>query len=264
MDIVGSNLFEVSIINEALKIPLAAFFRATGRDTAFMYERGFSVFQFTSDHATNLILTQLTFMLIGAVCSAGGGLRESLKEAATHRLRVAATNFGAGASAVEEIQVASAVNAIRYLLYKWAPRLSSQHMLILSKYLEGQFMHLVTGTVFLFTLGAIGSAFGDGGLFAEITLQMLLLASIVLRTYHTVKVSGMSEAERGTYLSEMKRIKYLASKDPWTKRSWGLLQPLARIKYISILEGSGALSILLALDIASKVLQFATIIGTAF
>lgn len=42
-----------------------------------------------------------------------------------------------------------------------------------------QLSHLATGVLFLFTLGAIGSSFGDAGFFAELALQGVLMAQII-------------------------------------------------------------------------------------
>ncbi len=114
--------------------------------------------------------------------------------------------------------------------------------------------------MFLFTLGAIGSAFGDGGLFAEVALQGLIVASVLVSVgqqralqkdaasaYLYESAMDFVENEVGTHRGFIsKRIAQL-------RASWSIIQQFGN----SGLQQSTRM--LMALNLASIGLQVATV-----
>ncbi|MDF1539779.1 MAG: hypothetical protein P1Q69_12835, partial [Candidatus Thorarchaeota archaeon] len=194
-----------SVLDESLKSLLWAGLSVSGvisdmrggpsRNTSFMFQEGFSFFQFTSDHFTNLILTQMTFMIVGGILTAGGGLRSAVTGAA---------------ESFKDPATFAKLSAWQVFTKSWSI-LGRQGLLdsTLKTYIIHTFEHLAMGAMFLYTLGAIGSAFGDAGLFAELILQGAMLASIVVNIYSTHmtgKLSPESRQELFTYLESVEGI----------------------------------------------------------
>lgn len=207
---------------------------ATGRDTTFMDQEGFSFFQFTSDHLANLIFTQLTFMIIGGVAHGLSGLRNSLR--ATAKLKEGATFLESIGSLRETGRLSKA----------------------LSLYLLGQGKHLLEGVGFFFVLGAIGTSFGGASLFAEVALQGLILTSVVLGTIRTRRIAELKKEHPSTdsvkYAETMNKIDELVKGSPW------LIEDLIRMKNL-LKFGEHQHAMLIALGLASSALQYATIIA---
>ncbi|MDF1541141.1 MAG: hypothetical protein P1Q69_19745, partial [Candidatus Thorarchaeota archaeon] len=87
LDMVTSNTIGHSVLDDALKFFLLGSMvlnnRTGTRKAGYILSKGFSFFQFTSDHLANLLLTQMTFMLVGGALTGGAGLRGFLRGAAT-------------------------------------------------------------------------------------------------------------------------------------------------------------------------------------
>ncbi|MDF1541260.1 MAG: hypothetical protein P1Q69_20345, partial [Candidatus Thorarchaeota archaeon] len=100
LDMVTSNTIGHSVLDDALKFFLLGSMvlnnRTGTRKAGYILSEGFSFFQFTSDHLVNLLLTQMTFMLVGGALTGGAGLRGFLRGAATKE--GAAGNFLLGAA----------------------------------------------------------------------------------------------------------------------------------------------------------------------
>lgn len=180
-----SNTLGFSVLDENLKMLLRGAFALAGKDGGFIgYGHDFSFFQFSSSSIANLLLTQLTFMVVGGVLSAGSGIRTIVGKA------MKALSVLEGAEGEMITIVAQAKVWINHLGSPYGTStmssafstLGSAGMLgqVALRFIWHQVEHLLKGSMFLFTLGAIGTAFGDGGLFAELAFQGLLVASVLI------------------------------------------------------------------------------------
>jgi len=233
-DMFVSNVFGVSPLDFVLQLPLRGAFWATDHNITFMNQEGFSFFQFTSDHLTNLVFTQLTFMAIGGAAHGLGGLRSSLRESA---------KLGEGAKFFESV---ATLREARHLSRS------------LSLYLLGQGKHLLQGVGFFFVLGAISTSFGDASLFAEVALQGLILSSVILGSIHAKRVAVLKQnhpsKESTRYSEHMQAIDELVKVSPWYIGDFIRLRSLLKL-------GEHQYAMIVALGIATSALQFATIIA---
>ncbi len=190
LDMVTGNTLGFSVLDEALKGALYAGFSVAGRDTSFIKAgHQFSFFQFTSSSAANLVLTQLTFMAVGGVLSGGNMfrqvLRHSVAEVGAEASEIVQSAVSGGLRQVVYRELAETANAWARLggsIRSGLAMLSEggHVMSFLKSYLAESIKHLGLGAAFLFTLGAVGTVFGDGGLFAELALQGIILTSVLL------------------------------------------------------------------------------------
>ncbi len=74
----------------------------------------------------------------------------------------------------------------------------------------------------------------------------------------------MTKVQRAAYYEKAAVLDGLLEQDPWVANSRGLLRPLVQLRYMSIIGGSSLLVMLMSLDLASKILQLATVLGSAF
>ncbi len=193
-DIFMTNAFGWSPISKVLEGPLRAGFSAFGRDTSFMDKEGFSFFQFTSDHLTNLILTQLTFMMIGGAFRGLTTIRTA-RDLVTYGARsqnptgrVAAVTYGVGAFIVDITEVTWLQIGANWLIH--------------------QASALFGGAVFLLTFQLLSQLTDTAGVIPQLVLQALILAQVTLqaygsRLYRTAEVEawhGFAEARAHGFL----------------------------------------------------------------
>ena len=120
----------------------------------------FSFYHFHSNHLVNIILVQLTFMMLGGVFSGFAGLRGVVAKVMTpikgmgHQVSLMAQ---LGSMTTRQLVTIAA---------RWAARLA---------------IHLSCGVVFM-ALGAMRNSWGDGGVAAELLIQGLIIATVILRT----------------------------------------------------------------------------------
>ncbi|MFQ5832733.1 MAG: hypothetical protein ACE5H4_08530 [Candidatus Thorarchaeota archaeon] len=264
LDMITGNTLGFSVLDEGLKVLLrGAWAMKNARKNLQTYlETGnvgvtplvpefiksgheFSFFQFHSNQAINLVLTQVTFMAVGAVLSGFSGMRGSV-----HSYLEAAKLPDAFLAGEAESLLRSA--SLRLSTFGWgidllgrAGQLSNWAI----KHVSHQFAHLVSGTMFLFTLGAIGSAFGDAGFFAELVFQGLLMASIIGALSTRNLITEANQLSYSNALSELKSLGFLRSifRSRSVFSSWGLKNVYR------------AQTVLKALSIASFGIQLATI-----
>ncbi|MDF1538360.1 MAG: hypothetical protein P1Q69_05610 [Candidatus Thorarchaeota archaeon] len=246
MDMITSNTVGESVLDAALKGLLygATSLRGvfTGEEAQFILEDGFSFFQFTSNQAINLLLTQITFMIIGGLITGGPGLISAIKDG----IRDTPSSWAKGSVAFLTKATYWGKVGLRYAL--------------------GQFEHLVTGIGFLFALGAIGSI-GEFSLFADIALQAIMCTSVVTGTIaqRMQKNIKFSTPESST-LKEfaLEHIPYnMKGTFSRIKAVWSALRS-ARVEYLGHKAYYGTLTIAFSLQLASELLQLATIAGSAF
>jgi len=119
-------------------------------------------------------------MIVGGVLSAGAGFRGTIRNAMKGLSKTKAKDmFELASNAqlwLEGLRTGTSTVSGAFRTLGTAGRLSQAAM----KYVLHHVKHFLTGTMFLFTLGTIGTAFGDGGLFAEVAFQALLVASILV------------------------------------------------------------------------------------
>lgn len=132
----------------------------------------------------------------------------------------------------------------------------------LKSYLAESVKHLGLGAAFLFTLGAVGTIFGDGDLFAELALQGIILASVLLSI-------------KSTHFQGHNRVGWENLQQAISNRlSQSRLRPLFAIpgvKGIATLKamfalkmgatGGGAMASMLALQMAQHSFETAVVIG---
>jgi hypothetical protein len=262
MDMITGNLFGFSLMDEGLKMALRGAFTLAGKDGSFIgYGHEFSFFQFTSSSVANLFLTQLTFMVVGGVLSGGAGLRGSLQSAVS---KISKGTGGAVRDAMKwlmglETGTSTFMGGFRVL--RTAGTVGREAI----KYVWHMAKHFLQGTMFLFTLGAIGTAFGDGGLFAEIALQGLLVASIVASIGQRRYMQKMTEFDSTLYSEAMTELEtvgsersFLARKLLQLKESWSIFQDYGNPKLQQTFR------MLIALNFATVGLQFATVAAQAY
>ncbi len=85
-----------------------------------------------------------------------------------------------------------------------------------------------------------------------------------LGTAYQVQMARMTKVQRAAYYEKAAVLDGLLEQDPWVANSRGLLRPLVQLRYMSIIGGSSLLVMLMSLDLASKILQLATVLGSAF
>ncbi|MDF1541231.1 MAG: hypothetical protein P1Q69_20200, partial [Candidatus Thorarchaeota archaeon] len=197
IDMIGSNLFGFSALDEILKAGLYGVTAGLGQDTKFIKEEGFSFFRFTSNPIRNLILTQLTFLILGEVLTAGGGLRGLARQMAVGTY---------GGTEVVEIMVNGQITTTKVAIQVSATQvlemgffdclrhlgtLPGRQLESIVRYLVSQIVHMGSGTLFLFALGATGTL-GEGGFLGDLLIQGAMLSSIMIslaRTYQMRKIS---------------------------------------------------------------------------
>ncbi len=180
MDMITGNTLGFSVLDENLKMILLGAFALFGKNSSFIGPgHEFSFFQFTTSSVANLLLTQLTFMVVGGVLSAGAGVRGTVRGAISSLKGDRAAAFWLRSSAkgwLDGIRLGVSPLSDAYNLLGRAGMLGQTAL----KYVLHYGTHFLSGFMFLFTLGAIGTAFGEGGLFAEIALQGLIAASVLV------------------------------------------------------------------------------------
>ncbi|MDF1541228.1 MAG: hypothetical protein P1Q69_20185, partial [Candidatus Thorarchaeota archaeon] len=190
IDMIGSNLFGFSVFDELLKGGLYGYTAALGQDTKFIKEKGFSFFRFTSNQMQNLILTQLTFMLLGEVFSVGAGIRGLARNMAVGTSQTEVKVVGTVVTYNSKVLTGADVLEMTYKeLYDQLRVIGSLGDFVL-RYATEQVIHLATGTLFLFALGAAGSL-GDIGFLGDMAIQGIMLASIIIGIRNTIKTSKL-------------------------------------------------------------------------
>ncbi|MDF1539125.1 MAG: hypothetical protein P1Q69_09485 [Candidatus Thorarchaeota archaeon] len=141
---------------------------------------------------------------------------------------------------------------------------------LLTDYLMGQAKHLLTGTLFLYTIGAIGQAFGDIGFFAEVVFQSALLAQVIVGTAAGIMqkrfITAMEEEGAMNSLKIEWLIKTIENKAKTTedyKNLWGVVLKGKMSEY-----GLPQFAkVMLCVTLAAQALQIVTVmamIGGAF
>ncbi|MDF1537413.1 MAG: hypothetical protein P1Q69_00710 [Candidatus Thorarchaeota archaeon] len=261
LDMVTSNTLGHSVLDVSLKGMLLIGLSGGGimsdmrggssRDVSFVFEEGFSFFQFTGDHLTNLILTQLTFMIVGAALTGFSGLSRFL-------VQQIEKNPGTGGTFASLTESGTA--GLRDIMDLASKASGLPNTMLLAEYLLHNAQHLITGAVFLYTLGAIGSAFGDAGLIAEVLLQVAILAQVTLGVYYSWKSMNYQEE-----VSSYKEVSEQFGELPDTvntiklRLQWSALEQASReYGYFT----SRYKMVALGLSIGTIALQYATIAGS--
>lgn len=240
-DMITSSIWGYSILDNSLKALLYGWTAVRGDDASFILEEGFSFFQFTSDHLKNLVLTQLTFMIVGGGLTGFQGIADA---------------FAQGVKNLENIAEYSSWSLMKRISYFSEVTL---------RYQIEQLSHLVGGMVFLFVLGAaessVGPALGVSSYWTELVFQSVMLASIVFGT--TSQITGRWAGISGSE-SELNLREYAYERVPLNLRlTWSKLRTVysalgtvpgtlnrARVYY-------GMTAIALSLQLASQLLQIA-------
>ena len=251
LDMVTSNTVGYSVLDTSLSFWLAIGFRLTGRNSSLVFDEGFSFFQFTDNYLTNLILTQITFMLVGGGLTGFSGFRDFLS-GMVGKMETAADTLtsesGAGGVTLSKLLELAREASGRSDVY------------LLARYLAHQAEHLVTGSLFLFALGSIGSAFGESSLIAEVLLQGMMLTQVVVGTVTHVLQTRM-KGELGTMAENYRELTQgLFSRGLTTikeiKEIWsGVIQSKTGSSYLA-----SYVKLLIGLQIASQALQVTTVL----
>lgn len=133
------------------------------------------------------------------------------------------------------------------------------------RFIWHQVEHFMKGATFLFTLGAIGSAFGDGGLFAEVIFQGLLAASVLVsigqqRAFKQNEFSGRLYEEAMEFVENEVGTErgFLGRKISQFRESWSIIKQFGNPGL------QQARNILVVLNIASIALQVGTVMASAY
>lgn len=127
-------------------------------------------------------------------------------------------------------------------------------------YMWESFKHLLTGASFLYALGAVGTVFGDGGLFGEAAFQLVLLSSVVLG----IRSTAFQRSAGSEFYEAMSRVNKIAKANRWSRIPGvgGLVRLKATYSILGV-TGGGALASALALQIGQHVFQAGIVIGRA-
>lgn len=180
-DIFVANAFGWSPLDKALQLPLR-YIAFAGRNTTFMDQEGFSFFRFTSDHLTNLVLTQLAFMLVGGVLKGRSTIRNlrQLVKYGTKELN----DIGTIARSMGRLLEGTA-EEVAAITWSQVGR----------QWLIHQLSHLAGGSLMLLTFQLIGNTFGESvGVLPELLLQSLILAQVIISTDHALARKGVSSS----------------------------------------------------------------------
>ncbi|MHA1389299.1 MAG: hypothetical protein ACTSR9_12770 [Candidatus Thorarchaeota archaeon] len=266
LDMIFGNTLGFSVLDENLKALLRGAFAVTGKDGNFIGAgHEFSFFQFTTSSVANLLLTQLTFMIVGGVLSAGAGFRGTIRNAMKGLSVDKTEQLAASASDaflwLEGLRTGTSTISGAFRTLGTAGRLGQTAM----RYIWHHAKHFLTGTMFLFTLGTIGTAFGDGGLFAQVAFQALLVASMLVSVgqqralqndptgaYLYESAMDFVENEVGTYRG------FFGRKISQLKESWSIIKQFGN----PTLQQSTRM--LMAINLASIGLQVATVVARTY
>jgi hypothetical protein len=217
LDMVTSNLLGFSIIDAFCTTTLRGVFTALGRNTTFMDQPGFSFFQFTSDHVTNLIFTQVTFMAIGGLANglkgilksglrnllSGNGVRGALsavwqgikgwaskwwntfKTCRSYAKSLAGNSVKGRALSPKASQLldelVDVIKVDRYVAFRIVESGAYKNLMwkMAFDFILHQTIHLATGTVMLAALQFASTCAGEGSVIVEIAMQALIVAQIL-------------------------------------------------------------------------------------
>jgi hypothetical protein len=242
-DMIYSNIFDVSIIERGLSGLLYASLKVRGMNATFMEgenAENFSFYHFTSNHIINLVLTQITFVILGGIFSLGSSFRglitSTLEQKAGPLIAEVYTDIGQ--------PLGLGISSLR----AWGGL-----TIFATTWLMDKALHIAFGTLMM-AIGTIRSSWGDGGLTAEILITGIMVASIICRVYqmkktaelkqsgdyNTLREIGKSQAGSSSQINFIGRIQELRS-------LWSINSPAAR-----------ALFYALALDLAADALEIAS------
>ncbi|MCK5266347.1 MAG: hypothetical protein KAR03_12130, partial [Candidatus Thorarchaeota archaeon] len=266
LDMITGSTLGFSVLDENLKMLLRGAFALAGKDGSFIgYGHEFSFFQFTTSSVANLILTQLTFMIVGGVLSGGAGIRgavrNAMKKLSASESELLAFSIRNADTWLRGLRTGTSTMSSAFRTLGTAGRLSQTAL----KYVWHHVKHFLTGAMFLFTLGAIGTAFGDGGLFMEVALQGLIVASVLVSVGQQRALQN-EPASAYLYESAMDFVEnevgvhrgFIGKKLAQLRESWSIIQQFGNPG----LQQSTRM--LMALNLASIGLQVATVAVRAY
>jgi hypothetical protein len=248
LDMIYSNLFDVSIIERGLTGLLWYSLEAQGKNTKFMRGENFesfSFYHFTSNHLINMVMTQITFVILGGLLSGGASFRGLITSTLEQK---------AGTIAAQEYALSGQP------LWLGIGRLRELGVLTLfaTTWLMDKTLHIAFGTLMM-AIGTIRSSWADGGLVAEMLITGIMVASMIFRVYHmkktgelkqssdynTLRDIGKSKAGSASQINVIGRIQEL-------RHLWSIKSPVATVLFYA-----------LALDLAADALEIASMtIGT--
>lgn len=233
-DMFASSAFGISPISEVFELPLRSLV-FSGKNTAFMDQESFSFFQFTSDHAINLVLTQLTFMLIGGIVTGYKTLKnyQSIREnGAGGEYPVFAFQKSYGLTTKWFGETKTLTNVVKHFDdITWSD--------IAVQWLLNQISHLAGGSLMLLTFQLVGSTTG-ATILPDLILQGLILAQVAISTYITVmhKIDGVkpSTIELVNRFRLEREHGFLFGGTRWAYNALNSQKTTSSIKTLAVLE----------------------------
>ncbi|MFW9889284.1 MAG: hypothetical protein ACFFER_13945, partial [Candidatus Thorarchaeota archaeon] len=259
LDMVTGNTLGFSILDENLKLILAGVFHlksiVTGAAGPEFIKLGheFSFFKFTSSSFINLIATQLSFIVLGGILSGGTGFKALLKgkiSPIAQAEEAIGITGGRAATWLEGGAISEGLSILR----------DAQVLRAFSlEYMVEQLKHLGVGASLLFTIGAIGEVFGEGGLFAELLFQGVLFTSVIIGIYNQKfqsqiekwRTTGENPTGLRAYVDKMKEVTKSVESSMLSKVPFLKSIPKIRAFYsVFGVVGGGAATVLLSLQLA--------------
>ncbi len=202
-DMILGGTADVHVLDEALTYGLKSVESGLGYDTAYMDEESFSFFRFTSDHITNLLLTQVTFMMISGALTGFQGIRNLISS-----LRGTSSSTSTGASSASNLLPVPEANGLLTTSESFLARLESLFKtaseLVAFQYMFNLLKHLVTGTVMLYGFSALGRGLGDESFTLGLLFQLLFIAKII-HSYRSIE-NAISLEQENTKVSPMETL----------------------------------------------------------